>query len=204
MYIDTIIENLKDMLKERGDNIDEFEEHEREIDRDEFTSDNKIIEFHTSNTTIIFAMTKKLRKNILDELKMYQDDITKFVEKYNNKKNIILIFNNDIISAPILQQLSKYDKMLQKNNGILQYFYCKQLLFNPTKHEYVPKHTKITSQDDINLILEKYLVKSKLQLPYILNSDIIAKWLGLKQGDIVKIDRYNPNSGVYYYYRCCI
>jgi len=204
MYIDTIIENLKDMLRERGDNIDEFEEHEREIDRDEFTSDNKIIEFHTSNTTIIFAMTKKLRKNILDELKMYHDDITKFVEKYNNKKNIILIFNNDIISAPILQQLSKYDKMLQKNNGILQYFYCKQLLFNPTNHEYVPKHTKITSQDDINLILEKYLVKSKLQLPYILNSDIIAKWLGLKQGDIVKIDRYNPNSGVYYYYRCCI
>ena len=36
------------------------------------------------------------------------------------------------------------------------------------------------------------------------NTDIIAKWLGLKQGDIVKIDRYNPNSGVYYYYRCCI
>ena len=204
MYIDTIIENLKDMLRERGDNIDEFEEHEREIDRDEFTSDNKIIEFHTSNTTIIFAMTKKLRKNILDELKMYQDDITKFVEKYNNKKNIILIFNNDIISAPILQQLSKYDKMLQKNNGILQYFYCKQLLFNPTNHEYVPKHTKITSQDDINLILEKYLVKSKLQLPYILNSDIIAKWLGLKQGDIVRITSYNSNSGTYYRYRCCI
>ena len=69
MYIDTIIENLKDMLTERGDNIDEFEEHEREIDRDEFTSDNKIIEFHTSNTTIIFAMTKKLRKNNNEEEK---------------------------------------------------------------------------------------------------------------------------------------
>ena len=84
--IDIIIKHLKEMLKDRGDNIDEFEEHESEIDRDEFFSDSKILEFHTSNTTIIFAMTKKLRKFILDELKSEQEDINNFVLKYNNKK----------------------------------------------------------------------------------------------------------------------
>lgn len=204
MEIDTIINNIKLMLISRGDNIDEFEEHEREIEREEFYSDSKILEFHTSNTTIIFAMTKKLRKNILDELKGDKDDIKKFLLKYNNKKKIILIFNNDVISAPILQQLNKYDKILQKNNGMLQYFYNKQLLFDPTKHEYVPKHVKIESEEEIKSILEKYMVKSKLQLPIIFHHDIQAKWLGLKQGDIVRIDRYNPNSGIYYYYRCCV
>jgi len=204
MDIDTIVKNLKDMLKERGDNIDEFEEHEMEIERDEFYNDGKILEFHTSYTTIIFAMTKKSRKNILDELKIEQDDIKKFMLKYNNKKNVILIFNNDIISAPIQQQINKYDKIFQKNNGILQYFYAKQLLFNPTQHVYVPKHTKVESQDEINEILKKYMITSKLKLPYILHNDIIAKWLGLIQGDIVKIERYNNNSGLYYYYRCCI
>lgn len=204
MEIDTIIINIKLMLISRGDNIDEFEEHEREIEREEFYSDSKILEFHTSNTTIIFAMTKKLRKNILDELKVDKDDIKKFLLKYNNKKKIILIFNNDVISAPIIQQLNKYDKMLQKNNGMLQYFYSKQLLFDPTKHEYVPKHVKIESEEEIKSILEKYIVKSKLQLPIIFHHDIQAKWLGLKQGDIVRIDRYNPNSGIYYYYRCCV
>ena len=132
MDIDIIIKTIKEMLIQRGDNIDEFEEHEKEVEREEFYSDNRILEFHTSNTTLIFAMTKKLKKNILDELKSYQEDLTKFVLKYNNKKNIILIFNNDIISAPILQQINKYDKILQKNNGILQYFYSKQLCFNPT------------------------------------------------------------------------
>ena len=59
MEIDTIINNIKLMLISRGDNIDEFEEHEREIEREEFYSDSKILEFHTSNTTIIFAMPKK-------------------------------------------------------------------------------------------------------------------------------------------------
>lgn len=114
MEVDTIIDNLKSMLIDRGDNIDEFIEHEQDIERDEFYNDSRILEFHTSNTTIIFAMTKKLRKNILDELKSYTEDITKFILQYNNKKNVILIFNNDVISAPILLQLNKYDKMLQK------------------------------------------------------------------------------------------
>jgi DNA-directed RNA polymerase subunit H (RpoH/RPB5) len=52
--------------------------------------------------------------------------------------------------------------------------------------------------------MQKYMIKSKLQMPVILHNDIIAKWLGLKQGDIVKILRYNENSGLSYYYRCCI
>lgn len=204
MDIDTIIKYIKEMLIERGDNIDEFEEHESEIDRDEFLNDSKILEFQTSHTTIIFAMTKKLRKFILDELKTEQDNITKFLLKYNNKKNVILIFNNDVISAPILQQINKYDKIFQKNNGMLQYFYAKQLLFNPTKHIYVPKHEKVESQEEISEILSKYLLNTKLKLPFIFHTDIISKWLGLKQGDIVKIYRYNPNSGIYYYYRCCV
>jgi len=203
MDIDIIINNIKEMLVQRGDNIDEFEEHEKEIEREEFYSDTRILEFHTSKTSIIFAMTKKLKKNILDELKSYQEDLTKFVLKYNNKKNIILVFNNDIISAPILQQITKYDKMLQKNNGILQYFYAKQLSFNPTKHEYVPLHEKI-DESNIQEILDQYSVTSKLKLQWIYNFDPQAKWLGLKQGDIVRITSYNSNSGTYYRYRCCI
>lgn len=203
MDIDIIIKNIKEMLVQRGDNIDEFEEHEKEIEREEFYSDNRILEFHTSNTTIIFAMTKKLKKNILDELKGYQFDFNKFVLKYNNKKNIILVFNNDIISAPILQQITKYDKILQKEGGILQYFYAKQLSFNPTKHKYVPLHEKV-DESKIQEILEQYYVTSKLKLPWIYYFDPQAKWLGLKQGDIVRITSYNSNSGTYYRYRCCI
>jgi DNA-directed RNA polymerase subunit H (RpoH/RPB5) len=202
MEIDIIIDNLKQMLLDRGDNIDEFEEHEVDIDREEFYYDKNVIEFHTLNTTIIFALTKKLRKSILEELKD-TDDLNNFVNKYNNKNNIILIFNNDTISTPIVQQLNKYDKMMQKKGGILQYFHIKNLLFNPTKHQLVPKHTKLT-QEEVTELMEKYLIKGKIQMPYILHNDVIAKWLGLKQGDVIKIERYNENSGLSYYYRVCI
>ena len=39
MDIDIIIKNIKEMLVQRGDNIDEFEEHEKDIEREEFLSD---------------------------------------------------------------------------------------------------------------------------------------------------------------------
>ena len=204
MEVDIIINNVKEMLIDREDNIDEFAEHEVDVSRDEFYNDKNIIEFHTSSHTIIFALTKKLRRNVLDELKEFaKTDILNFVEKYNNKKNIVLIFNNDTLSTPILQQLTSYDKSLQKNGGHLQYFHIKNLLYNPTKHVLVPKHTKLTT-DEITAMMEKYLIKGKAQMPFILQNDVISKWMGLKQGDVVKIDRYNENSGVSYYYRVCV
>lgn len=204
MEIDIIINNLKEMLLDRGDNIDEFDEHEVDIDREEFYMDKNVLEFHTSNTTIIFALTKKVRRSILEELRLVANtDIMNFVEKYNNKMNIILIFNNDTISTPIIVQLNRYDKMLQKKGGSLQYFHIKNLLFNPTKHQLVPKHIKL-SNDEVTELMEKYMIKGKAQMPYILHNDTIAKWLGLKQGDIVKIQRFNENSGVSYYYRVCV
>jgi DNA-directed RNA polymerase subunit H (RpoH/RPB5) len=202
MDIEIITKNLKEMLKDRGDDISLFEEHELSIDKDDYENDKNVIELQTSNTTIIFALTKNLRKIIISELKICDTDIDIFIKKYSNKKNIILIFNNDTISQPLISQLNKYDKLFQKNNGLLQYFHLKQLMFNPTKHEYVPKHEKLT-ENEIDDLMKEYMIKSKLYMPVILHNDPIAKWLGLKQGDIVKITRYNENSGLSFYYRSC-
>lgn len=204
MEVEIIYNNVREMLLERGDNIDEFDEHYADIDRDEYYSDKNVIEFHSSDTTIIFALTKKLRRSVIEELKdAAKTDILNFVKKYNDKKNVILIFSNDTISTPVVQQLHGFDKMLQKKGGMIQYFHARNLMFNPTKHQLVPKHIKLTP-DETTEVMEKYLIKGKAQMPYILHTDVIAKWIGLKQGDVVKIERYNENSGLYNYYRVCV
>jgi DNA-directed RNA polymerase subunit H (RpoH/RPB5) len=202
MDIDNVIKNLKEMLVARGDDISLFEEHEASVDRDEFENDKNIISFQTSRTTLIFALTKKLRKNSIDDLKDNDGSIEEYIKKHGNMKNIILIFNNDVISVPIMSQLNRYDKMFQKIGGQLQFFYTKQLMYNPTKHEYVPEHIKLT-EEETACIMKSNMIRSKLYMPIILHNDPIAKWLGLKQGDVVKIIRYNENSGVSFYYRCC-
>jgi DNA-directed RNA polymerase subunit H (RpoH/RPB5) len=201
--IDNVIQNLKDMLLTRGDNIDEFEEHEVEVERDAFYNDNSVIDFHTDNTAIIFALSKTLRTNIIDILKKNKSNMEGFVKDFNGRYNIILVFNNDLLTSPSITQLNIIDKILQKKNGMLQYFHINELLFNPTKHDLVPPHRKL-SADEVKDVMEKYLIKNKLQMPLILHTDVIAKWIGLKQNDVVEIIRYNENSGKSYYYRCCI
>ncbi len=201
--IDYIIENLKEMLKIRGDNIDEFEEHEVDVEREDFYNDNRVIDFHTDKTAIIFALSKNLRTNIMDSLKKNKQNMDNFVLEFNGKYNIILVFNNDLLTSPSITQLSLIDKILQKKNGMLQYFHINDLLFNPLKHELVPPHRKLSLEEGKE-IMTRYNIKTKLQMPLIMNTDKIAKWIGLKQGDIVEIIRYNENSGKSYYYRCCV
>ena len=192
------------MLIQRGDNIDEFEEHEVDINRDDFYNNKDLIEFNTDNTSLIFALSKNLRTSIIDNLTENENNIDNIFNKINKKNNIILIFNNESISSTVVSKLNKFDRIYQKNkNGMIQYFQINQLLFNPTKHKLVPEHRKL-STTEINEIMEKYLIKNKLQMPIIMHNDVIAKWIGLKQGDIVEIKRYNENSGLSYYYRYCI
>ena len=118
------------------------------------------------------------------------------------KKHFILVLT-DPPSSALMHQLQARDKLLQTQNGSLQIFYTKELLYNPMKHVLVPKHEKI-SEDEVKNVLSIYLIKHKSQLPIISRNDVIARWLGLRHGDIVRITRYNETSGTYYYYRCCL
>jgi len=173
------------------------------VEREDFFNDNRPIDFHTDNTAVIFALTKNLRSIMMDALKKNKNNLDEFVKEFNGKYNLLLILNNDLLTTPSITQLNIIDKLLQKKGGMLQYFHIQDLLFNPTKHQYVPPHRKL-SNDEAKMIMDAYNVKNKLQMPIILHTDRIAKWIGLKQGELVEITRYNENSGKSYYYRCCI
>jgi DNA-directed RNA polymerase subunit H (RpoH/RPB5) len=206
MDIDIINKNIEEMLIDRGDDVSSFKEILLSLSKEDFESDKLVINVQTLNTTILYALSKNLRKNIIVELKEKlkdSDNIKDFTNKYGGKNNVILVFNNESISTAVKSQLNKYDKIFQKNGGHLQYFSSQQLMFNPTKHEYVPKHTKLT-EEEVKEFMKEYLTRSKMHMHIILQNDPIAKWIGLKHGDIVKIDRYNENSGESFSYRSCI
>ena len=206
MDIEIINRNIEDMLVNRGDDVSSFKEILLSLNKEDFESDKLVINVQTLNTTILYALSKNLRKNIINELKEKLkdgDNIKDFTNKYGGKNNIILVFNNESISTSVKSQLNKYDKIFQKNGGHLQYFSSQQLMFNPTKHEYVPKHTKLT-EEEAKEFMKEYLARSKMHMHVILQNDPIAKWIGLKHGDIVRIDRYNENSGESFSYRSCI
>lgn len=70
-------------------------------------------------------------------------------------------------------------------------------------HELVPKHIILTDKEKKNVI-KKYGIKKLNQFPKMLKSDSIAKMIGAKTGDLIKIIRKNDTGKESIYYRVVI
>eukprot|EP01147_Barroeca_monosierra_P010354 gene10354-2489_t len=94
-------------------------------------------------------------------------------------------------------------KAVKEANGtghFVQVFDVTELIVNITRHELVPKHIILTKEEKLAL-LEKYHLKEQ-QLPRMKMSDPVARYLGLKRGQVCKVIRNNsPTAGRYVSYR---
>ncbi len=95
---------------------------------------------------------------------------------------------------------------MRKTTNDIQVFQLKELQFNITRHVLVPKHELLgwDKENEVETILESYQLKSRYQLPLILKSDPVAKYLNAKPGNLVRVIRSSPTSGQYVLYRCCM
>jgi DNA-directed RNA polymerase subunit H (RpoH/RPB5) len=137
---------------------------------------------------IIFALTPKFK---LADMKKYLEE--------DDFKQIILVTREKITSTNV-----KAIDGLKRN---IQVFEMKDLMFNISHHQLVPKHELISAAENeefIQQLVAKHSLKTRTQFPIILRTDPMAKYLDAKTGDIIKITRYSPTSGYHEIYRCCI
>jgi DNA-directed RNA polymerase subunit H (RpoH/RPB5) len=95
----------------------------------------------------------------------------------DNIKHAIIVYQ-DTFTASV-------KKILQSIDIHIELFQMKELKYNILKHVLVPKHTKVGAMKRND---EKYPIMKK--------SDPIARFIGFKYGDIIRIDR---NDGSIYY-----
>ena len=124
-------------------------------------------------------------------------DFRKFVHSINERDYHTGIM---ITGAAVTQSAQKLiPTVLPK---IIEIFYEQDLLVNITQHELVPKHVLLSTVEK-RALLQRYRVK-ETQLPRILVTDPVAKYLGLRRGQVVKIIRRSETAGRYASYRWAI
>ncbi|KAL8381195.1 hypothetical protein RB595_005465 [Gaeumannomyces hyphopodioides] len=88
------------------------------------------------------------------------------------------------------------------NYATIEAFMLDDMLVNITHHELVPKHV-LLSKIEKAALLERYRLK-ETQLPRIQVKDPVARYLGLKRGNVVKIIRISETAGRYASYRLTV
>jgi DNA-directed RNA polymerase I, II, and III subunit RPABC1 len=159
------------MLKYENKNLDIFIEND----------DGKKIFVHFHNEVKNFS--KSDLKNIM----------TKVMSLYNDPDiSIILILRekeNSAVSKELMKDTFKNVEIFLKKN----------MMFNITRHVYVPKHIILTPEEEKE-VLEKYST-TKGKLPKMSKNDPVAKYYGMKTDQICKIIRRSPEVGESIYYR---
>lgn len=134
----------------------------------------------------------------LDEDQLGADQMRRFGKfcAHENHHTGILV-SHVSVSPSAKKEIAKFAQWTS-----IEWFLEEDLLINITHHELVPRHV-VLSREEKNALLKRYRLK-ETQLPRILQKDPVAKYFGMKRGQVVKIIRNSETAGRYASYRLCV
>lgn len=92
-------------------------------------------------------------------------------------------------------------KHITKAKHWIELFSEDELVLNITKHRLMPIHKLLTAEEKAQFLLQSNIKDT--QLPRILPTDPMAKYLGTRRGDVIRIVRRSETAGKCIMYRLC-
>jgi len=141
------------------------------------------------------SLGKFFQENFLDETSEH------FIKDPENTEVIVMLLEPvNTVDAFHAFALEKY---LHTKTRI-SFFQSDSLVNDPSEHILVPKH-EIVPYEEVAALKKLLNIQSISNLPFIrFHQDIQARLVGAVPGDIIKITRPSPSSGVEIMYRVCV
>jgi DNA-directed RNA polymerase subunit H len=108
-----------------------------------------------------------------------------------------------IVTKQEVKTMNQYLNQLFLQGRFIVLLSLDRLQFNILNHQYVPPHT-ILSKEERDEMMKKYNVGDTSQLPDISRYDPVALAIGMRPGDVCKIDRPSKSAIHSTYYRVCV
>jgi DNA-directed RNA polymerases I, II, and III subunit RPABC1 len=118
---------------------------------------------------------------------------TKITEEYDTAVKILIIIKDKIPSSTKVELV----KLIYSN---VQIFSHNELTFNITKNYLVPRHI-LLNEDEKKKVYKKYNTTDNTIFQKILITDPVAKYYSMSIGDLCRIVRPSPSSGICINYR---
>ena len=150
-----------------------------------------LVEKADDETDQLFVFFPEDEKVGVKPIKIYTDRM-----KEETVTNAILVIKGDItpFAKQALQEMS--------DSFRIEHFKESELLVDITEHMLVPEHVVLNKNEKTEL-LKRYRLKES-QLPRIQPNDPVARYYGMKRGQVVKITRSSETAGRYVTYRICM
>jgi DNA-directed RNA polymerases I, II, and III subunit RPABC1 len=150
-----------------------------------------LVEKADDETNQLFVFFPEDEKVGVKPIKVYTDRM-----RAEGVSNAIMVLRVDItpFAKQAVQEMS--------DSFRIEHFKESELLVDITKHQLVPEHQVLTASEKAEL-LKRYRLKDT-QLPRIQVNDPVARFYGMKRGQVVKIIRPSETAGRYVTYRVCM
>ena len=200
--------NILKLLSQQGYNIDT----EKDVSLTELQSriETNTINFLVEKENgekcyVIYHIIKQLRPAHIHE---YTEDIFEFREILKPEDQLIIItkdkFNMTTKSGLSDTIVNVINELYRDFKFYINVFPRESLQFSVLEHCSVPKHEKMSKENEVALI-KKYNINNKYKnMPTIPRFDAAAKSIGLRPGEICEITRPSKTTILSKYYRVCI
>jgi DNA-directed RNA polymerase subunit H len=191
---------LLELLEQQKYNITDYENFSiNEVDAMYSNSQLDMLLHRDENDSFVYV--NYVKKWSADTLEKLVEDLFEIetVLKDKKKDNIILVMDNE----PNQTILEKVKYIFDREGYFIIPYNIARLQFNILKHELVPPATVLNPEEE-DALFKKYNLTNAKNLPEISRFDPQAMAIGIRPGQIVKLERKSPTAMNAVYYRVCI